>query len=71
MEIGRGFQVEMKMEIMVLKENHHPPIFLEAEHSRLIGLIVMETFGYLVVLSINCQLDVHSIHNIHICKLIF
>jgi hypothetical protein len=50
MEIGLGLGlglgilevlVEIKMDIMEIKEFHHPLIFLEAEDTRLIGLIAM------------------------------
>jgi hypothetical protein len=50
-EIGLGLLgilLEVKLEIMALKEFHRPPIFLVAEDSRLIGWIMMVTFGYLV-----------------------
>jgi hypothetical protein len=51
MELGRGFLeviLQIKMEIMALKKFRHHPIFLEADLALLIGLIMKETFGYLV-----------------------
>jgi hypothetical protein len=51
MEIGRGYLgilLEIKMEIMELKVFHRPQIFLQADTTRLVGLILMETFGCLV-----------------------
>jgi hypothetical protein len=48
-EIGPGYPdlPVIKMEIMVLKECHHRPIFLVAEDLHPIGLIKMVIFGYL------------------------
>jgi hypothetical protein len=63
-EIGRGFPevlLQIKMEIMVLKEFHHPPILLEQEAEQLVGLIMMATFGYLVEVT-------PVIHNANICE---
>jgi hypothetical protein len=45
-------------------------MFLEADKPWLIGLIAMETFGYLVGMYIPHQVTVEVIHIIHICKLI-
>jgi hypothetical protein len=62
MEIGRGFLevlLEINLEIMELKEFHHLPMFLDVEQARLLGLIMMETFGCLEEIAL-------VIHNIHI-----
>jgi hypothetical protein len=69
MEIGRGFLVvilDIKMEIMALKEFHPHPMCLEQDITPLIGSITMETFGYLADRD-EPPVAAVDIHNIHIC----
>jgi hypothetical protein len=53
MAIGPGYlgvQLDIKWEFMARKELNHHPIFLEVEAILFLGLITIETSGYLVVM---------------------
>jgi hypothetical protein len=69
-KLGLGFLgvlLEINLELMVLKEFLRPPMFLEAETAPLIGLIMKETFGFLVVIFMRSKYHHFNVsRNIHI-----